>query len=599
MSQAKSYQIVWSAGRFPFERPSGIPDTGQTQCYDNEKEIPCPNPGENFYGQDASYNINSQSFTKLDAQGNELPDSANEWTIVRDNITGLIWEVKTDDGSIHDKDNTYEWHDIETVFIKTLNDQQFAGVSDWRMPTIKELDSIADYGKYNPAIDSRFFPSTKFEDESLYWSSTSWAGYIAVNAWAYSFRYGGLDIENKDLSHYVRAVRGGQQAIFPECVDNGDSTVTDLNTGLMWQQATNSEMNWENAIKYCENLSLADFSDWRLPSRKELRSIVNYNKYSPSIDTVFFPETMPNRYLSSTSSHHFADAALGIHFSQGSNDANKDSSDYIFVRAVRGGQNRLLGHLFIGSPQQSSTWQPGNSMPIKWLTQNISGNVSISISREGGKADTFVSIANNTPNDGEFEWTVPNTPSVNCMLKVVPVNAPEKGTTQGLFTILPPQPSNLSFEQTELTLHHMVQTMYTVSDPDSKKLTIVAFSSDPMLVPDTSINLGNGSNNYPIDLTPGEPVSLSLTCYQADKNYGQAIITVEVYDENSLSTTQQITVSVTPFHSLTCENCEITQTMGMVSAGGEHYLALKPDRTVVAWGVNEYGQLGTGDTKKE
>ncbi|ETR64770.1 MAG: hypothetical protein OMM_15368, partial [Candidatus Magnetoglobus multicellularis str. Araruama] len=94
---------------------SRIPDTGQTQCYDNEKEIPCPNPCEDFYGQDGNYIINPQSFTKLDDQGNDLSDTATEWTMVRDNVTGLIWEVKTDDGSVHDKDNTYTWYDSNPV----------------------------------------------------------------------------------------------------------------------------------------------------------------------------------------------------------------------------------------------------------------------------------------------------------------------------------------------------------------------------------------------------------------------------------------------------------------------------------------------------
>ncbi|ETR66067.1 MAG: hypothetical protein OMM_13297, partial [Candidatus Magnetoglobus multicellularis str. Araruama] len=134
------------------------------KCYDNEKEIPCPNPGEDFYGQDANYTINPQSFTKLDSHGNDLPDSATEWTMVRDNVTGLIWEVKTDDGSIHDKDNTYTWYDsnpetnggdagtpgdgMDTeYFIKTLNDNKFGGISDWRLPTIKELATIINYKK--------------------------------------------------------------------------------------------------------------------------------------------------------------------------------------------------------------------------------------------------------------------------------------------------------------------------------------------------------------------------------------------------------------------------------------------------------------------
>ena len=72
-----------------------VPDTGQTECYDNEGKIRCPQPGEDFYGQDGNYSINPPSYTKLDGQGYDLPDSATEWVMVRDNVTGLIWEVKT------------------------------------------------------------------------------------------------------------------------------------------------------------------------------------------------------------------------------------------------------------------------------------------------------------------------------------------------------------------------------------------------------------------------------------------------------------------------------------------------------------------------
>ena len=86
-----------------------LADTGQTKCYDNDSEIPCPQSGEDFYGQDGNYLINPPSYTKLDADGNDLPDTAVSWVMVRDNVTGLIWEVKTDDVSIHDKDNLYDW----------------------------------------------------------------------------------------------------------------------------------------------------------------------------------------------------------------------------------------------------------------------------------------------------------------------------------------------------------------------------------------------------------------------------------------------------------------------------------------------------------
>ena len=72
-----------------------VPDTGQIKCYDNTQEIVCPQPGEPFYGQDGNYYFNSQSYTKLDENGNDLPDDTLwPWAMVRDNVTGLIWEVK-------------------------------------------------------------------------------------------------------------------------------------------------------------------------------------------------------------------------------------------------------------------------------------------------------------------------------------------------------------------------------------------------------------------------------------------------------------------------------------------------------------------------
>ena len=82
--------------------PFPVPDTGQTKCYDDVgNEIdPCPQPGEDFYGQDAQYITNTQSYTKLDENGADLPDEATEWVMVRDNVTGLIWEVKTNKDDI-------------------------------------------------------------------------------------------------------------------------------------------------------------------------------------------------------------------------------------------------------------------------------------------------------------------------------------------------------------------------------------------------------------------------------------------------------------------------------------------------------------------
>ena len=98
----------------------------------------------------------------------------------------------------------------------------------------------------------------------------------------------------------MRAVRGGQHDSLVPLWINGDGTVTDTSTGLMWQQQTAGAMTWEAAISYCEGLSLGGYDDWRLPNRNELQSLVDYTRYNPAIDTAAFPDTMSSDYWSST-----------------------------------------------------------------------------------------------------------------------------------------------------------------------------------------------------------------------------------------------------------------------------------------------------------
>ena len=72
--------------------------------------------------------------------------------------------------------------------------------------------------------------------------------------------------------------------------DNGNGTVTDNDTGLIWQQGNVNNIlgNWDYLIGYCEGLSLAGQTDWRLPNIKELKSIIDYNLDSPAIDQDIF-----------------------------------------------------------------------------------------------------------------------------------------------------------------------------------------------------------------------------------------------------------------------------------------------------------------------
>ena len=177
-------------------------------------------------GRDATHNDPTDghggfSYTKLDHSGNSLPASAITWSCVRDNVTGLVWEGKTDDGGIHDKDNTYRWGgktalgtgygtyypDWDTL-VDGSNTERLCGFSDWRVPTHSELQGLVHYGRSNPAIDTGYFPNTP---ASHFWSSSP-SGYSMYSAWYVSFSYGAT-IYNGSRStdrYSVRLVRSGQ-----------------------------------------------------------------------------------------------------------------------------------------------------------------------------------------------------------------------------------------------------------------------------------------------------------------------------------------------------------------------------------------------------
>jgi hypothetical protein len=414
-----------------------IPDTGQTESY------------AVTFGEDSDYLINPPSYTKLDAAGNDLADSATSWVMVRDNVTGLIWEVKTDDGSVHDKDNRYTWYDSNTDtnggdagtpgdgtdtedFIAALNAESFGGYTDWRLPTPREMSTIANIATYDPGIDTAYFPNTMTD----YWSSMTRVG-DTERALYTAFGTGiAVGSDKKSDINYVRAMRNQGSDAYGTFVINGDGTTTSLSTGLMWQQGTAGTMNWPAALSYCESLEFAGYADWRLPSIKELSSIVDHHFYDPAIDTTVFPDTESKCYWSSSAETWRNSSGLSwVACFEFGGFVGGVFSNKSRVRCMRGGQNLLFNRLLISSPAQISIWNVGSFMPIRWDTAGISGNVKISISTQGGKSGTFQTIVESTPNNGSYDWIIDAGTSVNCSLRVEPLNDSSKGTTQSLFTI--------------------------------------------------------------------------------------------------------------------------------------------------------------------
>lgn len=308
-----------------------IPATGQTTCYDADgKQIsPCPKSGEAFYGQDGCYQINPMSYTKLDSNGHDVADDTVSWQTVRDNVTGLIWDNQNPSPVV-------KRTDIEDI-IKSMNDSKYGGFIDWRLPTINELYSIVTYEIpfTSPLVNRKYFENTI---PSVYWSSTQLANNVH-QSWGLNFIIGWANVYPEESRCYVRAVRGEKSESISYTSNENKDTVTDNNSGLMWQQDgfASDYKTWAEALKYCENLTLGGFSDWRMPTVKEIMSLVDYSQSKePVINTNYFTNTMPLFYWSSTTADYedLPRHAWGVDFGDGSPffDVKTTSSP---VRAVR------------------------------------------------------------------------------------------------------------------------------------------------------------------------------------------------------------------------------------------------------------------------
>lgn len=216
------------------------------------------------------------------------------------------------------------WGDTNPNSMDICRSLAIGGYTDWRLPHVMELMSIVDYGKTAPMINEIYFPGT--DSSSYYWASTTCTLDYTSCRWSVRFNTGRVINWSDFNPFYVRCVRG-QEYQGPILTDNGDGTVTDTSSGLMWQQGESNTMTWEPALTYCEELSLAGYSNWHLPNIKELRSIVDSTKGNPAISTTYFPNVYaynfitseyyyPN-YWSSTTSSDLHNYALNVSFVHG------------------------------------------------------------------------------------------------------------------------------------------------------------------------------------------------------------------------------------------------------------------------------------------
>ena len=305
-SKAITVSSVVTAGAFP------IVDTGQTKCYDAAAETTAPSVGSAFYGQDAQFAGTQPSYTK-----------STDGLTVNDRVTGLTWQQSPDtnrDGTINATDKL-TWTQAQAR-PAVLNAARFGGYSDWRLPTIKELYSLMNFmgtdvgpgstaSTLTPFIDRTYFSfgygdttagerllDAQYASSTLYVSKTMLGDttLFGVNFADGRIKGYGLTVSGgSEKTFYVQCVRGAGYGV-NDFLDNGNATLTDRATGLMWTKGDSATgMNWQEALTWVQTRNAANHlghSDWRLPNAKELQSIVDYTRSpdttsSAAIDPLF------------------------------------------------------------------------------------------------------------------------------------------------------------------------------------------------------------------------------------------------------------------------------------------------------------------------
>jgi hypothetical protein len=309
-------------------------------------------------------------------------------------IGNLTWERKTGRGTLQGFDNTYTWYDPSgnltnrgnpgtegtltgcsvlqncdtQAYVDAVNAAKVCGYDDWRLPNWEELQSLVDLN-YTPTIDPVSFPSSYLMPGTV--KAAYWTAATAVNdnlrAWYIDFQDGSesTNYPKSANSRYVRLVRG--PIAEARCVTLGNLT-WELKSGRGTLRGFDNYYSWYDPngvtnggyagtagglpgchgilkcdtseyIKALNSTAACGYTDWRMPTLDELRTLVNTG-YTPTIDQTIFPpeedRTRSGKYWSSSTRESSNQYAWPISFLDGSeNYSSKSTGNY--VRAVRSG----------------------------------------------------------------------------------------------------------------------------------------------------------------------------------------------------------------------------------------------------------------------
>ncbi|MFA6033895.1 MAG: DUF1566 domain-containing protein [Myxococcota bacterium] len=298
--------------------------TDQIKCYDNSEIITCPaSRTDAFFGQDAQFH-KSRKFTCYNPDGSVQDPCAPTVTdgeVVTDSVSGLMWQ----------RGMTSSNYLNAMAYCNTLD---LAGHNDWRLPNPLEMVGIEN-NQNDPCIDLSVFPGTSNE---AVWTSTTRPSDIYSACLIY-FNNGTMIWKDKTWGHGIRCARAG--SFFNGSVERylvsapvlDEQIVSDAVTGLTWLHGNRPTINWQEALSYCSALNYAGFSDWRLPNKNELFSLINLSRAYPASD---FPNITNDSLWSSTTSTTCSHCATAVNFGDGLQYGETEKMNAVSVLCVRG-----------------------------------------------------------------------------------------------------------------------------------------------------------------------------------------------------------------------------------------------------------------------
>lgn len=337
--------------------PARLNDTGQTTCYAGTIDsgvgtTSCTStawPGQDAAsGRDALAGSGALTkigggragfdFSKISHAGAVLPASAqpgpaaDDWACTRDNVSGLTWRIAGD--------TNLRWGAARLAAGAANAGDGTCGFRDWRLPTTDELLGIVDFGGASPAIDADYFPAT---EDGFYWTADT----TSTRARVVNFSAGFIHLLRADAGAAVRLVRGGED--YGALVDNGDGTVTDPRSGLMWARCAlgqsdttrcsgdPSYLDWQDALRDARTRNTTNWkghADWRLPNAKEMASLLGSPRLRPAIDAGVFRNAGSAAYWTSTTASQVPSMAWAVFQGEGDLFA-KNKLTRAAVRLVR------------------------------------------------------------------------------------------------------------------------------------------------------------------------------------------------------------------------------------------------------------------------